>query len=312
MSDIQTYLRDKQAIVDAQLKAILEREAGTPEPLMDAMKYSLLAPGKRLRPALVLLANEAGGGREEDALPAACAVEMVHTYSLIHDDLPAMDDDDLRRGLPTCHKKFGEALAILAGDALLTLAFQTVAEKGPAKVIAACVRELAIGSGMRGMVGGQVEDLAFENATGQRQDPLFPPGQRTPSLEALEHIHQHKTGALFRACLRLGAYVAQGEKFAGPDQNLLTGLEVYGRCFGLIFQITDDLLDVEGTAEATGKRTQKDAARGKLTYPGLLGVEESRRRAQLLEQEALRHLQSLGARGERLQDLLRFVLARTK
>src|SRR4051812_33314261 len=191
------------------------------------MRYSLLAPGKRLRPVLVFMASQAAGGADEQALPAACAVEMIHTYSLIHDDLPAMDDDDLRRGLPTCHKKFGEALAILAGDGLLTLAFQVLAEYYPPRTAAGGCLELAKGAGCAGMVGGQVDDLAWERAELPR------------TLEALEHIHQGKTGALFRACLKLGVWAAQGERDGGPDVDLVGRLETFGRCFGLVFQITD-------------------------------------------------------------------------
>src|SRR5262249_40874301 len=188
---------------------------GCPHVLADAMAYSLFAPGKRLRPMLVLLACEAGGGKDEQALPAACAVEMIHTYSLIHDDLPAMDDDDLRRGLPPCHKKFGEAVAILAGDALLTLAFQVLAENYPPATAAACCRELARGAGAAGMVGGQVEDLAWENRGGG-------------SLEVLAALHARKTGALFRACLQLGLLAAQGEKPGGPGRPLVESLDGYG------------------------------------------------------------------------------------
>lgn len=310
--DFQDYLRTRQKLVDARLTELMDREVGVPEALREAMRYSLLAPGKRLRPILVFLATAAGGGDEAQALPAACAVEMVHTYSLIHDDLPAMDDDDLRRGLPTCHKKFGEALAILAGDGLLTLAFQVVVESFVPAVGAACCRELARGAGAAGMVGGQVEDLMWENEAGTRGDPLMPRPGQAPSIEALEQIHHHKTGALFRACLRMGAWIAQGEKFAGPDPHLLQSLDQFGKCFGLIFQITDDLIDVEGSAEDTGKRTQKDATRGKLTYPGLLGKEESRRRARKLEDQAKEHANSLGPQAEPLNNLLRFVLARDR
>src|SRR5690349_24223496 len=173
------------------------------------MAYSLLAPGKRLRPLLAVLACEAAGGSGAEALPAACAVEMIHTYSLIHDDLPAMDDDDLRRGLPTCHKKFGEALAILAGDALLTLAFEVLAGGYPAATAAACCRELARGAGAAGMVGGQVDDLAMESRTG------------TGTVEELEFLHARKTGALFRASLRLGVLSAQGERAGGADLRTL-------------------------------------------------------------------------------------------
>ena len=309
--DLKNYLQANQAHVDAQLGCYLEREE-PPRPLREAMAYSLLAPGKRLRPILVLMAAQAAGGAVESALPGACAVEMIHTYSLIHDDLPAMDDDDLRRGLPTCHKKFGEALAILAGDGLLTLAFQVLAEHYPARTAAACCRELARGSGWAGMVGGQVEDLAWERGGGDPKDPLFPRGEQPQSLEALEHIHQHKTGALFRACLKIGVQSAQGERSTGPDPDLLERLDIYARVFGLVFQITDDLIDVEGSATDTGKRTQKDAARGKLTYPGLLGIDESRRRANALADHALGTLAQLGGAAQPLAALLKFVLTRDR
>jgi geranylgeranyl diphosphate synthase type II len=252
-----------------------------------------------LRPILVLLACEAAGGTADAALPAAAAVEMVHTYSLIHDDLPAMDDDDLRRGRPTCHKQFGEALAILAGDALLTLAFQVLAECCLPGAAEACCLELARGAGAAGMVGGQVEDLAWENR---------PSGQ----LADLERVHAHKTGALFRACLRLGVHAAQGERPGGPDPAVLEGLDAFGRAFGLAFQITDDLMDVEGTADKAGKRVGKDAARGKLTYPGLLGVAESRRRAGQLCREARAHLGPLGPAGGRLAELAETLVERTR
>jgi geranylgeranyl diphosphate synthase type II len=257
------------------------------------MAYSLLAPGRRLRPALVLFACEAVGGTIEFGLPAAAAVEMVHTYSLIHDDLPAMDDDDVRRGRPTCHKQFGEAFAVLAGDALLTLAFQVLAESYPPAIAAACCRELARGAGGQGMVGGQVEDLAWENdATGAVGD--------------LEQVHARKTGALFRACLRLGAVVAE----AGP--TVIEALDVYGREFGQAFQIADDLLDVEGSAQDAGKAVGKDAARGKLTYPGLLGVAESRNRAVAHCRAAAAALAPIGPAGGKLTGLLDMILNRDR
>jgi geranylgeranyl diphosphate synthase type II len=297
-ADLHEYLRSRQALVDNYLRSQFRPGDGCPAPLAEAMRYSLLAPGKRLRPLLVLMASEAGGGSDANALPAAVAVEMIHTYSLIHDDLPAMDDDDLRRGLPTCHKQFGEALAILAGDALLTLAFEVLADNYPAATGAAACRELARGAGAAGMVGGQVEDLACEKTGG--------------TLETLENVHVRKTGALFRSCLRLGALAAQGERPGGPDPVLIESLDGYGRSFGMIFQITDDLLDVESTAELTGKRTQKDAARGKLTYPGFLGVEESRRHAQQLGLEAEQHLRPLGPAGRRLTALVQYVLQRDR
>lgn len=310
--DLQAYLRAKQQLVDHQFECLLDQEAGVPLPLREAIRYSLLAPGKRLRPCLVFMAAEAAGGMAEHAWPAACAVEMIHTYSLIHDDLPAMDDDDLRRGRPTCHRQFGEALAVLAGDALLTLAFQVLAERFPARTAAACVRELACAAGGAGMVGGQTEDLAWERSTTPQDDPrkFFPRTEQPHTPAALEQIHRLKTGALFQASLRLGVHAVQGEQAGAPDASLLRALDKYGQHFGLVFQITDDLLDVEGTVANTGKQVNKDAARGKLTYPGLLGIEESRRRAEKLSEEALAALAELGPRAEALTALMQFIVHR--
>jgi geranylgeranyl diphosphate synthase type II len=298
-ADLHDYFRRQQALVNDRLGAVLTELAGDcPPALMEALRYCLLAPGKRLRPILAIMAAEAVGGAAAQALPAACAVEMIHTYSLVHDDLPAMDDDDLRRGLPTCHKQFGEALAILAGDALLTLAFEVLATGYPSRTAAACCRDLARAAGAVGMVGGQVEDLAWEKRGG--------------TVETLTGLHGRKTGALFRACLKLGVLAVQGEQLGGPDPALVAALDEYGRCFGLAFQITDDLLDVEGSAEQTGKRVNKDAARGKLTYPGMLGVAESSHRARELEEHARLRLQLLGEAGTRLRALFRFVLERNR
>ncbi len=307
MSDaLREYMKSRATFVEAGLREAIRRAPGPgcPASLAEAMSYSLLAPGKRLRPLLVLMACEASGGRDEQALPAACAVEMIHTYSLIHDDLPAMDDDDLRRGLPTCHKKFGEALAILAGDTLLTLAFQVLAEGYPPATAAASCAALARGSGAGGMVGGQVLDLAAEERGTQEN--------AASSRATLEEIHTLKTGALFRSCLHLGALAAQGERPGGPEPALVAALDGYARCFGMVFQITDDLLDVEGDAAQTGKNVHKDAARGKLTYPGLLGVPESRRRAEDLVRQACDFLRPLGRAGQRLDALVRFILARDR
>jgi geranylgeranyl diphosphate synthase type II len=305
--DLSRYLQSKRAVVEIHLRQSLHLAAGCPDELMEAMRYSLLAAGKRLRPLLVVLSAEACGGSEAQALPAACAVEMIHAYSLIHDDLPAMDDDDLRRGQPTCHKQFGEAMAILAGDSLLTLAFQVLAEGYPPATAAACCRELSRGAGALGMVGGQVEDLDWEKGQEERGSSV---DRGSGTIAVLENIHARKTGALFRACLRLGAYTAQGEAPGAPQAALLEALDAYGRCFGQAFQITDDLLDVEGTVEHTGKRVQKDASRGKLTYPGFLGNAESRRRAESLCRQAQEHLSLLGPAGLRLTALTRFVLER--
>jgi geranylgeranyl diphosphate synthase, type II len=296
--ELRHYLTAKRSLVESHLRSSLLLGDGCPSPLSEAMAYSLLAPGKRLRPLLVILACEASGGTDLLALPAASAVEMIHTYSLIHDDLPAMDDDDLRRGLPTCHKKFGEALAILAGDALLTLAFGVLTESYPPATAAACCRELAQGAGAAGMVGGQVDDLAWEKKGG--------------TLSDLERLHARKTGALFLASLRLGLCAAQGERADGVDPKLRTALDGFGRALGLAFQITDDLLDVQSSAQQTGKRVQKDAVRGKLTYPGFLGLEDSRRRAGQLIHEACDCLAPLGESGSRLAGLAQSILERDR
>jgi geranylgeranyl diphosphate synthase type II len=309
-SSLDAYLCDKRALVDRALDAALPPREGCPDSLRQAMRYSLLAPGKRLRPLLVILACEACGGSDRDALPAACAVEMVHTYSLIHDDLPAMDDDDLRRGRPTCHKQFGEALAILAGDALLTLAFEVLAEGYSALAAAGCTRELARGAGACGMVGGQVVDLASEGRLTATTE-----GERS-GLEQLEALHGRKTGALFRSALRMGLWATLGTFSKVPpdlaESSTMRILDDYGRRFGLAFQITDDLLDVEGSADQTGKRVRKDAGRGKLTYPGLLGVADSRRRAERLCREACEVLAPLGPAANRLAQLARYVVERDR
>lgn len=281
-----------RARIDARLEEYLELDADCPESLRMSMGYSLLAGGKRLRPVLVLLACDACGGDVEAALPAACAIEMVHTYSLIHDDLPAMDDDDLRRGRPTNHIVFGEAGAILAGDGLLTLAFEIVArDVRPPDVAAACCADLASAAGACGMVGGQVADLEGESGG-------------VASLGDLEAIHRRKTGRLLSSALTLGARIAR----AKPEFVKLLG--EYGKCVGLAFQIADDLLDVVGEQGKMGKGVQKDAHLGKLTYPSLLGVAGSREKARGLIAEACRCIAPLGDRGRRLEALAHFVLER--
>jgi geranylgeranyl pyrophosphate synthase len=258
--------------VDASLDALLPAADAPPAVLHEAMRYSVLAPGKRLRPALTLLAGEALGAPRDALLPGGCALELIHTYSLIHDDLPALDDDDLRRGRPTLHRQFDEATAILAGDALLTLGLTLLASE-PASVPAEARRRAvelvgtAIGTG--GMIGGQVEDLAAE-----RQWPAEP-------AAALERIHRGKTGALLTAALRLGGVLAS----AGPTED--AWLLTLGERLGLMFQIADDILDVEGSAAQLGKSAGKDAAARKLTFPGLYGIAESRRRLAALRGEAL-------------------------
>jgi geranylgeranyl diphosphate synthase type II len=301
---LSSYLSTRRALIEARLVGYLDDETASPPRLVEAMRYSLLGPGKRLRPVLVLMACEACGGTVEAALPAACALEMIHTYSLVHDDLPAMDDDDLRRGRPTCHKQFDEATAILVGDALLTLAFQVIsADTQPPELAARCCLELARGSGAAGMVGGQFEDLAWE----QRRDG---------SLDVLEAIHRMKTGALFRAALRIGALIGERGRVSAPSIGApsakLEALDRYAQCLGLAFQISDDLLDVESSAEKTGKRVGKDAAAGKLTYPGLLGVAESKRRLDAVCAEACEHLAILGDAASYLKALVQLIKERDR
>ncbi|MFO0919923.1 MAG: farnesyl diphosphate synthase [Planctomycetaceae bacterium] len=265
-----------------------------PDRLREAMAYSLLAGGKRLRPLLVLLACEACGGTAESALPAACALEMVHTYSLIHDDLPAMDDDVLRRGRPTNHVVYGEALAILAGDGLLTRAFEIMAQDvAPKSVAADCCADLAAAAGWCGMVAGQVADLEAEH-------------QGIVNLDQLEAIHRRKTGRLLCCGLSLGA------RIAGATADARKHLEFYGTAVGLAFQITDDVLDVAGDSEAMGKTAGKDSEHGKLTYPALLGLEESRRRAQRLIDDACGVLEPFGERARLLKALARYVCERDR
>ena len=303
---LRDYLKPRQEATETALAQALESHLGqAPDQLVAAMRYSLLAPGKRLRPMLVMLACEAAGGSYQAASSAAVAVEMVHTYSLIHDDLPAMDDDDLRRGLPTCHVQFGEALAILAGDALLTLAFEVLAEGYSAPIAAVLTRELAFGIGGCGMVGGQVLDLMAEGRLPNA--PVL-----STDVLTLQRIHRAKTGLLIRASLRMGVILAQLPRANGVDSATLDRIDQYADALGLAFQITDDLLDVESSAEKTGKRVNKDAGRGKLTYPALLGIEGSRNKARELVQRACESVEPLGPRAEPLAELARYVLQRDR
>ena len=289
-------LRDR---VDTRLQDYCGHHSDCPVGLREAMQYSLLAGGKRLRPILVLLSCEASGGDSDAALSAACAIEFVHTYSLIHDDLPAMDDDDLRRGRPTCHVMFGEANAILAGDALLTYAFEILAtETHPAATAAECCAELARAAGPCGMVGGQFADLEAEDSIAVGSE-----GQAT-RLERLESIHDRKTGRLITAAVSLGARVA------GADDETWRSLCRYGERVGLAFQIADDLLDRASNEARMGKRTQKDAQRGKLTCPDVIGESAGRERAHQLVDDACRQIAHLGARAVQLESLAHFVIQR--
>ncbi len=280
-------------LIETQLDRYTQFGAGCPTHLQEAIRYSLLAPGKRLRPLLVVTAAEVCGGAILDALPAACAVEMIHAYSLIHDDLPAMDNDDLRRGQPTCHIKFGEATAILAGDALLPLAFEVLSRDCKSPLIAAqsCL-VLASAAGARELVGGQADDLAVQFSQGD--------------LELLQRIHYRKTAALLAASLKLGAISASA------SNDSLDQLENFGRKLGLAFQITDDLLDFRGDQDKMGKRVRKDQNLGKLTYPALLGEHASQTWAERLIEEAQATLAPFGDRARPLHDLATYVVQRTQ
>ncbi len=263
-----------------------------PARLREAIRYSLLAQGKRLRPLLALLSAEAVGGEWKVALPVACSVEMIHCYSLIHDDLPAMDDDDLRRGMPTCHKKFDEATAILAGDALQAMAFNVIVQDvRPLPVAMAAVYLLSHAAGPEALVGGQMDDLLAEKSGGD--------------ADLLQAIHRRKTGAMIRVSVEMGAMVG------GASTQQLDRMRQYGDRIGLAFQIIDDLLDVESSQEAMGKRTGKDQDKGKLTYPGFFGLQASRQRATELVDEAVTAIEDFGDRAVPLIDLARFVLDRS-
>lgn len=279
--------------IEAALGRYTQYDADCPPVLREAICHCLLANGKRLRPLLVLMSAQACGCPRGQAMPAACAVEMVHTYSLIHDDLPAMDDDQWRRGRPCCHVKFGEANAILAGDALLAQAFEVIAgEIQPAGVAAACCWELARAAGGSALVGGQVDDLQGAGGAGD--------------LAQLERIHRRKTGAMFQVSLRLGGTIAQ------TDSPRIGALDDFGKKLGLAFQIVDDLLDEKGEAASLGKSVGKDRRQAKLTFPALLGLAESQRRAEVLIQDAQRALGILGAPAGCLQSLAHYVLERNR
>ena len=295
MFDLNAYLNRQGERVQAALDVLVPAESAEPATIHRSMRYSLFAGGKRVRPILALSAAEALGCDSDAVLAPACALEMVHTYSLIHDDLPALDNDDLRRGRPTNHKVFGDAMAILAGDALLTLAFQVLAQ-APALDHAqrlALVEELSVASGtVRGMIGGQVHDLEGEH--------------QAPTAELLEKIHRAKTGALLRASVRFGA-IAAGRLPATPAYE---SLSQYGESIGLAFQIVDDLLDIESTPEQLGKTPGKDAAQHKITFPAVYGIETSRRMAN--EQLAAAHaaLQPFGEHAAALHAIADLIVHR--
>jgi geranylgeranyl diphosphate synthase type II len=287
------YLREQQKLVDLALDAVVPPETHDPATIHKAMRYSLFAGGKRIRPILCMEAARAVSDETEGVETAACALELIHTYSLIHDDLPALDNDDLRRGRPTNHKVFGEAMAILAGDSLLTLAFQVLAQLRHADgaTRASLVAELASASGtVEGMIAGQVRDIEGEKLE--------------PTAGRLDAIHRAKTGALLTASVRMGAI------YAGADAGQLQAITDYGRHIGLAFQIIDDLLDVEESSTTLGKTAGKDAAQHKITFPAVYGIAESRRMAEEELGAAHAALIPFGERAARLHDLADLIVRR--
>lgn len=293
---IEDYLQRRGRLVERALERWVPCKEEYPPQLHEAMSYSLFAGGKRLRPILALAGAEAVGGRAVDALPLACSLELIHTYSLIHDDLPSMDNDDLRRGKPTSHRVFGEAMALLAGDALLTEAFRLLGRPDLMKNVDPATRvraafHLAHAAGSQGMVGGQVMDISCQG--------------RKIEQRLLEYIHTHKTGALIAASVYAGGLIGG----ASPKQG--RALSQYGQKLGLAFQITDDLLDIHGEPRKLGKAVGKDEAQGKATYPALFGVPESRRQAEVLMNEALTHLKIFDRKADPLREIARFILKRS-
>jgi geranylgeranyl diphosphate synthase type II len=292
--DIKDYLKEKSGLVDSYLMSYFDKPIGSVPPvLMESMKYSLLAGGKRIRPILAMSSYEACGGRAGDILHCASAIEVIHTYSLIHDDLPAMDDDDLRRGRPTNHKVYGDAVAILAGDGLLTEAFLMILNSGgklDSDSLLDAIRELSTAAGIRGMVGGQVQDILSEKAE--------------PDAEVLRYIHMHKTGMLIRASVRLGGILY------GADPETMKAIDGYGENLGIAFQIVDDILDVRGDESLLGKPVGSDAVKSKMTYPALYGIESSQKKAEELITRALKSIESIPERARPLREIARYILER--
>jgi geranylgeranyl diphosphate synthase type II len=292
--DISAYMRNRKEWVDNILSEVFVK-LPRPKPLFDAMSYSLTAGGKRLRPVLMMAAFELFAGDGKKILPFACAMEMVHTYSLIHDDLPAMDNDDLRRGKPTCHKVFGEAIAILAGDGLLTEAFALITDNTrtgdwPVQTRLKVVSELASAAGITGMVGGQAMDILAEH--------------KKVDLETVRFIHLHKTAALIRASVRIGAILGE------TDDNNLARISRYGESIGIAFQIVDDILDVEGSTEILGKSAGADSKMEKATYPAVASLARAKKKAREHIASAQEALQPFGARAEALKQIADLIFKR--
>ncbi len=289
-------LEPLRALVDRELDAFLPGETERPEAVHRAMRYSSLARGKRLRPILAILTARIFRGETEEIAPVAAAIELIHSYSLIHDDLPCMDDDDLRRGVPTCHKAFGEAVAVLAGDALLTCAFEMILANGrkhgfSAEALLSVISELSRAAGSRGMIAGQIEDIQSE---GKEIDP-----------DLLRYIHHHKTGCLFTASVRVGAILA------GAGEKGLDDVSRFGDIFGQAFQITDDILDVEGDSAVTGKPQGSDQQKAKATYPRLFTLEKSKQMAREQVDEAAAILAPYAPASDDLIALVRYLPDRT-
>jgi geranylgeranyl diphosphate synthase type II len=296
MFDLSAYIKNKNKQINVALEKIL-RDSQPSEPIVEAMKYSLMAGGKRIRPVLCLAAAEAVGGKPQAVLPAACALEIVHTYSLIHDDLPAMDNDDLRRGKPTCHVAFDEATAILAGDALLTLAFQVLSSvqftgENQASSWLKIIHIISTAAGYQGMIRGQMLDMTSE-------------GQHL-TVDELKSMHALKTGALIEASLLCGALLADARK------RQMEILKTYARNIGLAFQVTDDILNVEGNPKEMGKAVGTDELREKSTYPAILGLETSRQFAKNLVEKALQALEVFDKKAEPLRGLATYILDRKR
>ena len=292
--DLKQYLEDRRLMVEKALEIALPKQDGTESRVVEAMRYSLFAGGKRLRPILCLAASEAVGGDIQSAMPAGCALEMIHTYSLIHDDLPAMDDDDLRRGKPTNRKVFGEAIAILAGDGLLTEAFVLLSDYHsllPERAVQV-IGVIAKAASYRGMVGGQVVDMLSQN--------------KPADLETVQQMHSRKTAALIAAAAESGALAGKG------SEAQVAALARYGRAIGLAFQIADDILDIEGDTELLGKTTGADEARGKVTYPAAVGLERSRQAANDMVTDALAALEGFDDKANPLRSLARYIITRKK
>jgi geranylgeranyl diphosphate synthase, type II len=292
--DLKAYLDSRRALVDAALDTVLPPESAPPTTVHRSMRYSVLAPGKRLRPILVIAGAEAVGGQAATVMDTACALELIHAYSLIHDDLPAMDDDDYRRGRLTNHKVFGDAIAILAGDALLTLAFQLIAgnaaRMSDPRLVAQVISDVADAAGTNGMVGGQVVDIESEG--------------KAIAPETLEYIHLRKTAALIRVSLRAGATLA------GGSATQIDAVSRAGEVLGLAFQIVDDILDVEGSLAELGKTAGSDERKKKATYPAYHGLEASKRKARALIDDTKRLLQPLGTAAAPLNALAEYVFER--